>query len=46
LQDGRQPRGAVEALDRAIEIATSQGARTLEARARDNLAALRLSRSQ
>ena len=47
LQDGRlQTRSAVEALERAIEIAASQGAKTLEARARADLAALQLSPSK
>jgi class 3 adenylate cyclase/predicted ATPase len=43
LQDGRVTRPAVEALERAIEIAGSQGAATLEMRARADLAALQLS---
>jgi class 3 adenylate cyclase/tetratricopeptide (TPR) repeat protein len=36
----------VEALERAVEIAVAQGAKTLEARARDDLAALRPSPSK
>jgi predicted ATPase len=42
LQDGRPARAAAEALGRAIDIAASQGASMLEARARYDLAALQL----
>ena len=45
LQDGRLAHAATEALERAIGIAASQGAKMLESRARDDLAALRLSPS-
>jgi predicted ATPase len=43
-QDAGLSGPAAEALERAVEIAVAQGAKTLEARARDDLAALRPSK--